>query len=61
MKIEMKLKFKTVEELDSWINYACTRCAMCNKENGKNDPCKCCRIEKTYRTWNEFFGRKEDD
>ena len=55
MKIEMKLTFKSMEELEQWFNSCCTRCAFCNCDNGKNDPCECCRADKVYRAWEEFF------
>ena len=57
----MEFKFDSLDELDAWFNYCCTRCAMCNRDNGKNDPCSRCRKNWTYKAWEEFFGRKEDE
>lgn len=59
MEIKMKLTFKSIDELDAWFNYVCTRCAMCNIECGKHDPCANCRANKVYKTWEEFFGKED--
>ncbi|MBR4581048.1 MAG: hypothetical protein IKO32_07430 [Lachnospiraceae bacterium] len=61
MKIELKFAFKDMDELDTWYNSCCTKCAICNVENGKNDPCKICRCEKIYKEWTKIFGRKEEE
>ena len=48
--MEFKFKFDNLDELDAWFNYCCTRCAMCNRDNGNNDPCSNCRANKVYET-----------
>ena len=57
--MEFKFKFESLEELDAWFDWRCTRCAMCNKDNGKADPCARCKVNKVYETRKEEF-EKED-
>ena len=57
MKIEMKLKFRTFEELQSWFDSACTRCALCNDVR---NCCKTCRANKVWTQGCKDF-KKEDE
>ena len=57
MKIEMKLKFRNYEELEAWFNSCCTRCAFCNRDCGKNDPCINCKADEIYNEWEKVFKK----
>lgn len=44
----MKIKFENVEELNVWFDHICTRCAFCNRDCGKGDPCSVCKANRAY-------------
>lgn len=48
--MEFKVKFNSIEELNEWLNWCCTRCAMRNRDCGRSDPCSVCRANKIYET-----------
>lgn len=56
--LEMNLRFNTIEELNAWFDHVCTRCAMCNADNGRADPCEVCKAEKIYE--NKLKELKEE-
>lgn len=58
--MEFKFKFDSLSELDAWFDYCCTRCAMCNRDNGRNDPCSNCRANKVYETKKDNFERRNN-
>lgn len=53
----MKIKIESIEELNAWLDHVCTRCAMCNRDCGKGDPCSVCRANKIYETKKEEFKK----
>ena len=58
--MEFNFKFNSLEELDSWFDYCCTRCAFCNRDCGKDDPCATCRANKLYEKKKKEFGKEDD-
>lgn len=57
--MEIKIKIENLEELNAWFDNICTRCAMCNRDCGKADPCTGCRADKIYRTKKAEFERRK--
>ena len=59
MKFEFKAKFNSVEELNSWFDTCCTRCAMCNR--GGRDRCDVCKVNRQYKTSAKEWGLSEEE
>ena len=59
--MEFKFKFNSLEELDAWFDYCCTRCAMCNRDNGKCDPCSKCKANRVYESRRKDFEKGDDE
>ena len=59
MKIEVKAKFNSIEELNAWLDNVCTRCAMCNREG--RDRCDVCRANKIYKNVGKKLGLNEEE
>lgn len=59
MKIELKLKFNSYEDLASWFDATCTKCCLCN--NGRKVSCKECRANKIWKRTMKDLGKDLDD
>ena len=59
MKFEFRAKFNSIEELNTWLDNCCIRCAMCNREG--RDRCDVCKVNRQYKTAAEELGLKKED